>query len=71
MTYEQHQEQLAELHREMTAALLSRIKSGEATAGEMSVALKLLQHNGIQCNPEADPNLIDLAKVPFGKSDAL
>ena len=37
---------LNELHESVTKELLARVKSGEATSAELSVAVKFLKDNG-------------------------
>lgn len=39
---------MGELHQAVAADLLKRVKSGEATAQELSQAIKFLDNNGIQ-----------------------
>lgn len=65
-SYDSHMENLDELHKLLVKDLLRQIKEGTATPAAMAVALKVLQHNNVQCNPQADQNLLELAdKVPF------
>ena len=39
-------QQMDDLHAAVTADLLARVRSGEATASELSVAVKFLKDNG-------------------------
>ncbi len=39
-------DKLEELHESVTKELLTRVKSGEATSAELSVAVKFLKDNG-------------------------
>lgn len=43
-----HEELLGALHEAVASDLLRRVKSGEATASEMSVVVKFLKDNGIE-----------------------
>lgn len=52
---------LEELHIETAKDLLKRIKSGEATPGEISAALKMLKDNGIEAIPTPENPLGQLA----------
>lgn len=57
---------LAELHKILAEDLLHKIKSGEATAAELSVARAFLKDNGIDSTVEASEPLNNLAKtLPF------
>ncbi len=53
---------LEELHEETVKDLLNKIKSGEATASELSVAVKMLKDNGIEANRVPDSPLDNLVK---------
>lgn len=50
-----------ELHKHLTADLLKRIKSGEATAAELNVARQMLKDNHIDSSAKTDPHLAALA----------
>ena len=57
---------LSELHKTLAEDLLHKIKSGEATAAELSVARAFLKDNGIDSTIEASEPLNNLAKtLPF------
>lgn len=61
---------LAELHLETAKDLLKRVKSGEATPGELNAALKMLKDNGIEAIPTPDSPLGDLkAAIPQFNDD--
>jgi ABC-type Zn uptake system ZnuABC Zn-binding protein ZnuA len=62
---------LAKLHDALAKDLLERIKSGEATAADMSNAIRFLKDNGIDAHLVQDSPLDNLAKVlPFQDPDA-
>lgn len=52
---------LAALHDAVAKDLLSKVTSGEATAQELSAAIKFLKDNGIEALPDADNNIGKLA----------
>lgn len=52
---------LGDLHEGIAQELLSRIRSGEATAAELSVATKFLKDNGIEAIAAQDSPLANLA----------
>jgi|TARA_R100000951_G_scaffold99477_2_gene89858 hypothetical protein len=52
---------LADLHEGIAQELLSRVRSGEATAAELSVATKFLKDNGIEAVAAQDSPLANLA----------
>lgn len=57
---------LKSLHNAVAEDLLEKIQSGEATAAELSAAIKFLKDNGIEALPmEGSPlgNLVD--NLPF------
>jgi hypothetical protein len=57
---------LTQLHSEITKDLLSRVKSGEATAAELTAAIKFLRDNGIDAHLTQDSPLTNLASsLPF------
>lgn len=57
---------LQELHKQVAAELLRRIKSGEASAQDLGVAARFLKDNGIQSIPEANPAMLEIAEqMPF------
>lgn len=59
-------ELLENLHRAVAEDLLDKIKSGEATAAEISAAIKFLKDNGIEAIPSAGSPLGDLVdSLPF------
>jgi|TARA_R100000808_G_C2067257_1_gene96206 hypothetical protein len=60
------QDLLAELHLSTVECLLDRVKSGEATAQELSVACKLLKDNGIDASMSEGAPITQLAvAMPF------
>ena len=54
---------LALLHEELAQDLLRRVKSGEASASELSVAVKFLKDNGIEARAVDNSPLANLAKT--------
>lgn len=57
---------LAELHLSTVECLLDRVRSGEASAQELSVACKLLKDNGIDASATASAPITQLAvAMPF------
>tara|TARA_R100001443_G_scaffold11402_1_gene20955 strand:+ start:81 stop:299 length:219 start_codon:yes stop_codon:yes gene_type:complete len=57
---------LQELHDVIATELLTRIKTGEATSADLSVARQFLKDNGIDANTGQSEPLLNLAKVlPF------
>jgi Trm5-related predicted tRNA methylase len=64
-------ELLSELHISTVECLLDRVKSGEATAQELSVACKLLKDNGIDSSLTGDTPITQLAvAMPFEDPEA-
>ena len=60
------QDLLAELHLSTVECLLDRVKSGEATAQELSVACKFLKDNGIDGSLRDGAPITQLAvAMPF------
>ena len=60
------QDLLAELHLSTVECLLDRVKSGEATAQELSVACKLLKDNGIDSSmADGAPITLLAIAMPF------
>ena len=55
------QKLLEDLHSTVAKELLSRVKSGEATAAEFSAAIKFLKDNGIECIATPDNPIGSLA----------
>lgn len=56
------EETLGMLHEAIALDLLTRIKSGEATAQELNAAIKFLKDNGIEALPAKGSPLNDLAQ---------
>tara|TARA_R110002020_G_scaffold267096_1_gene482194 strand:- start:224 stop:451 length:228 start_codon:yes stop_codon:yes gene_type:complete len=57
---------LQALHEEIATDLLNRIQSGQATAAELTAAIKFLKDNGIDAHMTQDSPLENLAKsLPF------
>jgi hypothetical protein len=65
------QELLAELHLSTVECLLDRVKSGEASAQELSVACKLLKDNGIDVAATKEAPITQLAvAMPFDDTES-
>ena len=63
-------ETLESLHTEVAMTLLDRIKSGEATAADLSVARQFLKDTGIDSVAFQDSPVSNLAAVlPFNDPD--
>jgi len=61
------QEKLERLHNVLTQELLTRITSGDASAGDLNVARQFLRDNHIEALPVADSplkNLLDTLPPP-------
>ena len=57
---------LSQLHQGIAEELLTRGQSGEATAAELSAAIKFLKDNGIDAHITEDSPLHNLATIlPF------
>ncbi len=54
-------ENLEGLHAVVAKELLKRVKSGEASAAELSAAIKFLKDNGIDCYGKANETVSSLA----------
>lgn len=62
---------LEDLHVAVAEELLARVRTGEATAAELTVAARFLKDNGIDADMKQDSPLVNLAKVlPFQDPDA-
>ena len=61
------------LHKEVTQELLLRVRSGEATASELSVAVKFLKDNGASLDViMTDSPMANLLEgLPFDMGDNL
>lgn len=61
------------LHEQVTKELLSRVMSGEATASELSVAVKFLKDNGASLDvvTAESPMANLLESLPFDMSEAV
>ncbi len=60
------EELLEQLHKLTAEELINRIVSGEATAGELGVAVRFLKDNGIDVSEKAESPMLELASVvPF------
>lgn len=67
-------EVLADLHEALVEELLRRVRSGEATAGDLGVARQMLKDNAVDCIAIPESPLARLAlSMPFDddKMDAL
>jgi len=65
-------ELLQQLHSAIPKELLRRITDGEATAADLSVAVKFLKDNGIDCYGAENPavsSLADRMQFPVGDDD--
>jgi len=62
-----------DLHAEVTQQLLLRVRSGEATASELSVAVKFLKDNGASLDVIMSDNPMAslLNELPFDIGDKL
>ena len=62
---------MEELHEVLAKSLLDRVKSGEATAADLSVARQFLKDNGIEAtSPHSDRTLTSLSEVvPFATEE--
>lgn len=62
---------LQELHKTVAETLTKRLSGGEATAADISVAVKFLKDNGIEvADPTENDALSELCDVlPFGNGD--
>ena len=62
---------MEDLHEAVAACLLNRIETGEATAAELSVAVKFLKDNGIDADLKQESPLLNLASsLPFQDPEA-
>jgi hypothetical protein len=61
------------LHEEVTKELLLRVRSGEATASELSVAVKFLKDNGASLDVimAESPMANLLESLPFDSTEAM
>lgn len=61
------------LHEEVTQQLLLRVRSGEATASELSVAVKFLKDNGASLDVIMSDNPMAslLKELPFDIGDKM
>lgn len=60
-------DKLQELHEVVTEELLARVRSGEATSAELSVAVKFLKDNGASTDviTAESPMASLLSELPF------
>ena len=66
------EELLADLHSEVAKDLLNRVKSGEASSQELSVAVKFLKDNNIEAQPVEDSPLAQLIdSIPIFDEESL
>jgi|2_EtaG_2_1085320.scaffolds.fasta_scaffold48961_1 hypothetical protein len=66
------EELLEELHKLTTQELIDRIQGGEASPADLSVAVRFLKDNGIECGRNASQplyNLADIVPFPTGTKD--
>jgi len=62
---------LSQLHQGIAEELLTRVQSGEATAAELTAAIKFLKDNGIDAHITEDSPLLNLATIlPFQDPDS-
>ncbi len=66
-------QQMDDLHMAVTQELLLRVQSGEATASELSVAVKFLKDNGASLDviTAESPMANLLEKLPFDVSEQI
>jgi hypothetical protein len=66
-------ELIDKLHKEVTEQLLLRVRSGEATASELSVAVKFLKDNGASLDVITSDNPMAslLKELPFDVGEKL
>lgn len=55
---------LGQLHEAVARDLLNKVASGEATAQELSAAIKFLKDNGIEAVIRSDSSIGQLAALP-------
>lgn len=55
------QELMELLHAQVAEELIARVKSGEASAGDISNAIKFLKDNGIEARADKNPLVNSLA----------
>ena len=61
---------LEQLHTELAETLLAKIRKGEATASDLSVARQFLKDNGIDAARKPDSPIDNLAnEIPFTAMD--
>tara|TARA_R100001594_G_scaffold61000_1_gene95007 strand:+ start:1630 stop:1848 length:219 start_codon:yes stop_codon:yes gene_type:complete len=66
MSQDKIKEVLEKLHSDVAQELLDRITTGEATAAEISIAVKFLKDNSITVEIEESEPVLNLAKsLPF------
>jgi hypothetical protein len=66
-----NKETLEKIHGALAQELLNKVLSGEATATELNVARQFLKDNGIDCAPQANAPMLQLAKLmPFDEEAA-
>lgn len=57
------EELMAELHGMTAAHMMTRIQEGSISASELSVIVKFLKDNDIQCDPQASDDMLELASA--------
>lgn len=66
------EEELSKLHKALAEVLTELIKSGEASAAELSVARQFLRDNNIDCIPKKGNPLGSLMEaLPFPDEDGV
>jgi hypothetical protein len=61
---------LESLHNAVATELLQKVQSGEATAAELSAAIKFLKDNGVEAMPVGDNPISKLFHaLPFEDAD--
>lgn len=60
---------LGQLHEAVARDLLNRVASGEASAQELSAAIKFLKDNGIEAIVSPDSTMGQLASLPVFEDD--
>jgi hypothetical protein len=70
MSRQELEKTLSDLHIELAKLLLAKVRSGTATAADLSVARQFLKDNNIDGTPVDGSPLLELARsVPFKTVD--
>lgn len=60
---------LENLHNAVASDLLAKVQSGEATASELSAAIKFLKDNGVEATRDSSKDLDKLADMSLPQFD--